>query len=449
MTERADAVVILAKEPRPGRVKTRLQSRFSADEAAQLAAAAVRDTQRAVRDARIPRRILCWDGDPAEFADGFEVLPQRTGTLNDRLAGAFDDIGEEHAARVLLIGMDTPQISSALLEADWENHDALLGLSEDGGFWAIGLRTPDSARVFAGVEMSTARTGSAQLARLLSLGRSVKLLPPLRDVDEPDDAAYVADRFPDLEFSQRHTALTGGSRPELIFDRLYAGDSVRYEAVDEPVLPLEALRWSGRADEVDQLVVARCRGPVLDLGCGPGRMVQALNEAGIPALGVDMSAVAVRRARSRGALAVQARLAERLPAEGRWSTVLLMDGNIGIGGDVGALLQRCRALVAPGGAIIAEVDSRPALHRTRRVRLTAHGGGGGAELTWTRTGSAAVRRLAGALGLRVVEEWSAGNRAFLSFESLADSSIRSGTDPQSREGPVRPQILSADCPKSG
>ena len=112
MIERAEIVAILAKEPKPGLVKTRLQTRFSADEAAELAAAAVRDTQRAVRASRAHQRILCWEGDPADFADGFEVVPQRTGALNDRLAGAFDDIGRNGSARVLLIGMDTPQIDS-------------------------------------------------------------------------------------------------------------------------------------------------------------------------------------------------------------------------------------------------------------------------------------------------------------------------------------------------
>jgi glycosyltransferase A (GT-A) superfamily protein (DUF2064 family)/SAM-dependent methyltransferase len=417
MIERAEIVVILAKEPRPGLVKTRLQSRFSAEQAAELAAAAVRDTQRAVSTSRIPRRVLCWDGDPSDFADGFEVVSQRAGTLNDRLAGAFVDIDRHGLARVLLIGMDTPQVTSSLLDADWEDCDAALGLSEDGGFWAIGLRMRNPARVFADIEMSTARTGSAQLARLLSLGRSVKLLPPLRDIDEPADAAYVADHFPGLEFSQRHAALTGAARPDLIFDHLYAGSPVHCGASDERVLPLDAVRWAARADEVDQLVVSRCRGPVLDLGCGPGRMVQALSEAGVPALGVDMSAVAVQGARSRGALAIKARLAERLPAEGRWETVLLMDGNIGIDGDVGALLGRCRALLVPGGAIIVEVDPRPAWHQTGRVRLTAEGAGYSAELTWTRTGAAAVRRLAGPLDLLVVEEWTAGSRAFLSLQS--------------------------------
>jgi glycosyltransferase A (GT-A) superfamily protein (DUF2064 family)/SAM-dependent methyltransferase len=417
MIERAQIVVILAKEPRPGLVKTRLQSQFTADEAAQLAAAALRDTQRAVRASRVPRRVLCWDGDPAAFAAGFEVLPQRSGTLNDRLAGAFDDLGRRGPTRVLLIGMDTPQVSSGLVDADWEGCDAVFGLSEDGGFWAIGLRTSDAvAGVFAGIEMSTARTGSAQLARLLSLDRSVKLLPPLRDIDEPADAAYVADRFPSLEFSRCYAALTA-RQPELIFDQLYAGSPVRCDAEGEVVLPLDAARWSDHADEVDQLVVSRCRGPVLDLGCGPGRMVQALAEAGIPALGVDMSAVAVWGTRSRGALAIQARLADRLPAEGRWETVLLMDGNIGIDGNVGALLERCRSLLLPGGTIIVEIDPRPDWHQTRRVRLTAQTSGSSAELIWTRTGAATVRRQARPLDLLVVEEWSAGGRAFLSLQS--------------------------------
>ena len=417
MIQRAQIVVILAKEPKPGLVKTRLQSQFTADEAAQLAAAAVRDTQRAVRASRVPRRVLCWDGDPAALAAGFEVLQQRSGTLNDRLAGAFDDLGRRGPARVLLIGMDTPQVSSGLLDADWEGCDAVLGLSEDGGFWAIGLRIPDSAAdVFADIEMSTARTGSAQLARLLSLDRSVKLLPPLRDIDEPADAAYVADRFPELEFSRCYAALMA-RQPELIFDQLYAGSPVRCDAEGEVVLPLDAARWSDHADEVDQLVVSRCRGPVLDLGCGPGRMVQALAEAGIPALGVDMSAVAVWGTRSRGALAIQAKLADRLPAEGRWETVLLMDGNIGIDGNIGALLERCRSLLLPGGTIIVEIDPRPDWHQTRRVRLTAQTSGFSAELIWTRTGAATVRRQARPLDLLVDEEWSAGGRAFLSLKS--------------------------------
>ena len=132
-----------------------------------------------------------------------------------------------------------------------------------------------------------------------------------------------------------------------------------------------------------------------------------------------MSAVAVAATRSRGALAIHARLAERLPGEGRWATVLLMDGNIGIGGDVDGLLRRCRALLAPGGTLVIEVDPHPARYETRRIRLVAEDSGCAADLSWTRTGVAALRRLAGRLDLLVVEEWSVGDRSFLSLQLAA------------------------------
>lgn len=430
-TERADVVVVLAKEPRPGRVKTRLQSAFTPEQAADLAGCALRDTLRAVRASAAPRRAIVWEGDAGGFDSssdwGVEVVPQRCGSLNDRLTGAFADLGDPPGRRILLIGMDTPQVTAALLDSDWDGCDALLGLSEDGGFWAIGLRTPDVASRFAGIEMSTNRTGAAQLARLVSLGHTVKLLPPLRDVDEPGDADQVGRAHPWLEFSRRHAELVRGDGPEdpdHLFDRLYAGTAVRADDVNaelnrvggEGVLTLDQVRWATRADAVDKLVVSRCRAPVLDVGCGPGRMVQALNEAGVAALGVDMSSEAVRATRARGALAVRARLADRLPAEGRWGTVLLMDGNIGIGGDVDAVLRRCRELLTAGGRIVAEVDGSPTRSDTRRVRLTEPATGRSADLDWARMGTEPFRALASRHDLLVTEEWAAGGRVFLALQ---------------------------------
>ena len=81
---------------------------------------------------------------------------------------------------------------------------------------------------------------------------------------------------------------------------------------DQEPLPLGISRWSGDADAVDMLVVARCEPPVIDLGCGPGRMVQALTESGLAALGVDMSSVAVNLSRARGGLALRRRIDEQL-----------------------------------------------------------------------------------------------------------------------------------------
>ena len=163
-----------------------------------------------------------------------------------------------------------------------------------------------------------------------------------------------------------------------IFDAAYAGtliaSNITPAGIDsENPLTLDVSRWSGAADVVDMLVVARSEPPVIDLGCGPGRMVQALSESGRAALGVDMSSVAVGLSMARGGLALRRRIHQPLPAEGRWGTALLMDGNVGIGGDVATVLARCVQLVRPGGLVICEVD--PSVRAARKPHGRAADGG--------------------------------------------------------------------------
>ena len=428
MSDRAATVIVLAKEPVPGRVKTRLQPVFSAGQAARLAAAAaLEDTVAAVRRCGATRRIL-WEGNRASWQEGFEVISQPPGTLNVRLAAAFTAaVGEPMDGPALLIGMDTPQVTTQLLDSDWEGADAVLGLSEDGGFWTIGLRYGHPPGLFDGVPMSTSRTGSAQLARLVNSGLSVKLLPPLRDVDRPADADLVAAQFPGLLFSRRYGEITS-RRPlqtsDRIFDAAYAGtliaSSITPAGIDsENPLTLDVSRWSGAADVVDMLVVARSEPPVIDLGCGPGRMVQALSESGRAALGVDMSSVAVGLSMARGGLALRRRIHQPLPAEGRWGTALLMDGNVGMGGDIATLLARCAQLVRPGGLVICEVDRVSGRHESRTVVLRTEDATSVA-LAWSRIGAAALLQAAKSLDLLLVEEWTAGERVFVALRSMSD-----------------------------
>jgi glycosyltransferase A (GT-A) superfamily protein (DUF2064 family)/SAM-dependent methyltransferase len=427
MSDHAGTVIVLAKEPVPGRVKTRLQSEFSAREAAELAAAAIEDTLAAVSGSSSARRILAWEGNPARWHEGFEVVGQPPGTLNRRLAAAFAGaISQPTDEPALSIGMDTPQVTSQLLDSDWEGADAVLGLSEDGGFWAIGLQHGHPRGLFDAVPMSTNRTGSAQLARLFDLGLSVKLLPPLRDVDRPMDAELVARQFPDLVFSRRYADLISRrsrQSSDRLFDAAYAGISTVSNSTPavsggKTPLPLDLLRWFGPADAVDQLVVARCEPPVIDLGCGPGRMVQALTESGRAALGVDMSSVAVELSMARGGPALQRRIDEPLPAEGRWGTALLMDSNVGLGGDVAGLLVRCIRLVIPGGLIICEVDRMPNRHEVHDVVLRTQRAVS-RPLPWSRIGAAALMQLAQSLDLLLVEEWTSGDRAFVALRSMS------------------------------
>jgi rSAM/selenodomain-associated transferase 1 len=428
MSDHATTIIVLAKEPVPGRVKTRLQPVFSASQAARLAAAALEDTVAAVRRCRATRRILAWEGDRASWQERFEVISQPPGTLNVRLAAAFAAAVSEPMDRsALLIGMDTPQITAQLLDSDWEGADAVLGLSEDGGFWAIGLRYGHPPGLFDGVPMSTSRTGSAQLARLINSGLSVRLLPPLRDVDRPADADLVATQFPGLHFSRKYAEITS-RRPlqtsDRFFDAAYAGtlitSNITPAGIDsEGPLPLDVSRWSGAPDVVDMLVVARCEPPVLDLGCGPGRMVQALSESGRAALGVDMSSVAVGLSMARGGLALRRRINQPLPAEGRWGTALLMDGNVGMGGEVAALLARCAQLVRPGGLVICEVDRVSERHESHTVVLRTEDATSVA-LRWSRIGAAALLKAAESLDLLLVEEWTAGERVFVALRSMSD-----------------------------
>ncbi|MEH0550829.1 TIGR04282 family arsenosugar biosynthesis glycosyltransferase [Streptomyces sp. B21-101] len=190
-------LLVIAKEPRPGRVKTRLTPPFTPREAAALAKAALVDTLRTVAATPARRRVLVLDGAPGPWLPpGFDVVPQCGGGLDERLAAAF--AGCDGPA--LLIGMDTPQVTSALLTVDFAGCDAYFGPAEDGGFWALGLAHPDP-ELLRGVPMSTPTTGAVQRERLAVAGLRVRELPRLRDVDTVGDAEVVAAAAPESRFA--------------------------------------------------------------------------------------------------------------------------------------------------------------------------------------------------------------------------------------------------------
>jgi uncharacterized protein len=192
-------LLVIAKEPLAGRVKTRLTPPFTPREAAELAEAALADTLYAVAAAPATRRVLFLDGAPGPWLPpGFEVLPQCAGGLDERLADAFAHC----SGPALLIGMDTPQVTPELLTVDFAGCDAYLGAAEDGGFWALGLAEPAPA-LLRGVPMSTPVTGAVQRERLLAAGLRVRELPRLRDVDTAADAHAVAALAPHGRFAAR------------------------------------------------------------------------------------------------------------------------------------------------------------------------------------------------------------------------------------------------------
>ena len=208
----AAQVMVIAKEPVPGRVKTRLTPPYTPAEAAELATAALADTLAAVASAGVARRVLALAGSPGPWLPpGFDVIGQRGGGLDERIASALADARATCSAPLVLIGMDTPQVTPALLAAAAGPlvsgaADATFGMAEDGGFWLLGLRDIDPALVL-GVPMSRPDTGALQLARLHAAGLRVMPLPELADVDTAAEAERIAAAIPASRFAARVQAL--------------------------------------------------------------------------------------------------------------------------------------------------------------------------------------------------------------------------------------------------
>lgn len=184
------------------------------------------------------------------------------------------------------------------------------------------------------------------------------------------------------------------------FAPVLAGQACRRVDGDGHHAVLPVRRWHGPPAAAERPLLDHCRGSTVDVGCGPGRLTAALAERGVVALGVDTSRYAVRLTRERGAAAVCRSVFDRLPGEGCWDHVLLVDGNVGIGGDPAALLRRCAALLCQQGTVLVEVEPPGAPLWCGHSRVV-HAAGRTRPFPWARVGMDAVPRLAARAGLAV------------------------------------------------
>jgi SAM-dependent methyltransferase len=205
-------------------------------------------------------------------------------------------------------------------------------------------------------------------------------------------------------------ALAGRARPDV-------------EHADGSRKPLSVDGWLHDSPG-DKSILDRCEGPTLDIGSGPGRLTLALHERGIPALGIDITPYAVDLARSSGALVMLRDVFDRVPGTGRWTTVLLADGNIGIGGDPPALLSRVAELLSPRGRAIVELEPPGSPMRREQVRL-CDAGAASAWFPWAYVGADHITDVADDAGLGDVEIWTVGHRWFASIGASQISSERS------------------------
>jgi SAM-dependent methyltransferase len=178
--------------------------------------------------------------------------------------------------------------------------------------------------------------------------------------------------------------------------------------------PLPLARWLGGTDATEDELLARARGPVLDIGCGPGRHVTALGRRGVEAVGVELAPGAVALARRHGAAVIEGSIFEQ-PLTSNWGTALLLDGNIGIGGDATRLLRRTARLLRPGGLALVELEPSASASRPAQVRLESERAVSD-WIPWAFVGAEEIGAIAAAAGMRVDELWQAGGRWFAQLD---------------------------------
>ncbi len=198
-------------------------------------------------------------------------------------------------------------------------------------------------------------------------------------------------------------------------DGLRAGDRSGADIIvrlsDGTVAPLALDRYLGPADVTDVSLLEGVGGPVLDVGCGPGRLLHALAARGVFALGVDLSSAAVALARDGGAHAIVGSIFDELPGAGSWRTALLLDGNIGIGGQPVRLLERVGALLAQDGELLVELDQPGLRSGALQARLETRVAVS-AWFAWARVAFEDVAPVARAAAFSVAQRWQAGGRWF-------------------------------------
>lgn len=198
---------------------------------------------------------------------------------------------------------------------------------------------------------------------------------------------------------------------DAVFSRAAAGAPATFSArhAGGGVLHFDPATWCRDTLAGDDGLLRRCTGATLDVGCGPGRLTGALLGSGRTALGIDVSAAAVRLALRRGAVALHRDVFGPVPGAGRWRHLLLADGNIGIGGDPRRLLARCRELLATDGLVHAELA--PPGTTAWSGTATVHGSAGG-SLRWACVPFDDLPGMAGAAAMRVIDTWTEAGRWF-------------------------------------
>jgi rSAM/selenodomain-associated transferase 1 len=203
---RDTAVVIMARVPEPGRVKTRLMPDLTAEQAAGVYEQFLRHLVFRIDQMGFGELIICHD--PPDAIDCMRHIvgqetkagywPQIPGDLGAKLADAAR-AEARNRPQVLFLGVDSPDVPDEYLRRVaqlLDSHDVVIGPAEDGGYWTIALRSSiDAGRLFAGIEWSSGREFDQTVAAARRLGYKVGLADRWHDVDRPVDLRGLIERL--------------------------------------------------------------------------------------------------------------------------------------------------------------------------------------------------------------------------------------------------------------
>jgi SAM-dependent methyltransferase len=204
-----------------------------------------------------------------------------------------------------------------------------------------------------------------------------------------------------------------------VFERALDRGQLYARGEDGALFPLAIRRWLGPLEEVDARTLERAAGPVLDIGCGPGRHVLALSRRGVLTMGVEVAPAVVRRARDRGAAVILASIFDPIPSAGRWRTALLLDGNVGIGGRPVALLRRIGELLSSEGEILCELEPSGTASRCELIALEDGDGVRSGWFAWARLSVDELDTIAARAGFASLETWQDQGRWFSRLARVA------------------------------
>lgn len=206
-------LIVFAKEPIPGKVKTRLKPLLSDRQCSGLYTALLRDTLCAARSAGAGQNILCYEscGRSPIFLrrnrDGFVLRKQTGKDLGDRLRNAFDRVLEKEGDSAVIIGSDTPHLPCAYIKRafrELQEKDIVIGPSRDGGYYLIGLKTVCPG-LFENIPWSTEKVASLTIRKAKDRGLTISLLPRLEDIDDPGSLQRFKKRLMKRIASAPHT----------------------------------------------------------------------------------------------------------------------------------------------------------------------------------------------------------------------------------------------------